>query len=159
MPNSRKPADVATETETPEVERLRQELDREHQMYLRALADFDNYRRRVDQERATVSRREKRTLILSLLDLLDNFDRALEHTGQDSTASEGLRAIHRQLQSMLESEGITSFPSVGESFDPAIHEAIGSDTNGEPGRVTQELRRGYRWGGDLLRPARVRVAQ
>jgi molecular chaperone GrpE len=159
MPNSRKPADVATETETPEVERLRQELDREHQMYLRALADFDNYRRRVEQERATVSRREKRTLILSLLDLLDNFDRALEHTGQDSAASEGLRAIHRQLQSMLESEGITSFRSVGETFDPAIHEAVGSDTNGDPGRVTQELLRGYRWGGELLRPARVRVAQ
>jgi molecular chaperone GrpE len=64
-----------------EIERLKEDLHREHEMYLRALADFDNYRRRVERERASAARNGKRDLVLLLLEVMDNFDRAFEHTG------------------------------------------------------------------------------
>jgi molecular chaperone GrpE len=152
---------MPTQSEPQEVERLRNELDREHQMYVRALADFDNYRRRVDQERAAVTQRGKRDLLLSLLELLDSFDRATEYLDDASTASEGVRAVHRQLESLLAAQNVVPFKSVGEIFDPELHEAVGSEPSDEfnAGKVTHEARRGYRWGDDLLRPARVRVAQ
>jgi molecular chaperone GrpE len=153
---------MATETETAEVERLRGELAREHDMYLRALADFDNFRRRVDRDRATTARREKRELLLSMLELLDGFDLAVEHLeGTPASIAEGFRALHRQLSGMLEAQGVKPFGSVGEKFDPALHEAIGSEHSEQfpAGTVTHEARRGYRWGEELLRPARVRVAQ
>ena len=115
---------MTTGTEPSELERLKQELDNEHQMYLRSLADFDNYRRRVERDRASAAIENKRGIILSLIDLLDSFDRALPHL-TDAASSEGVRAIRRQLASLLESHGVTSFDSVGEVFNPELHEAIG----------------------------------
>jgi molecular chaperone GrpE len=148
--------------EASEIERLKEEVRREHEMYLRALADFDNYRRRVDRERASAARSGKREIILSLLELLDGFDRALHHMGDaPSSVSEGVQVIHRKLLGLLEEQGVAPFESVGEPFDPSLHEAIGSMQSDqyEPGVVADEIRRGYRWGDELLRPARVRVAQ
>jgi molecular chaperone GrpE len=145
-----------------EIERLKEDVRREHDMYLRALADFDNYRRRVERERASAARSGKRDLILSLLELLDAFDCALQHMGDaPSAVSEGVQAIHRKLLALLEEQGVAPFESVGEPFDPSLHEAIGSveSDHYEPGVVADEARRGYRWGDELLRPARVRVAQ
>jgi molecular chaperone GrpE len=145
-----------------ETEQLKEEVRREHEMYLRALADFDNYRRRVERERESVSRSGKRDLIVPLLDVIDNFERALEHMGNASASmSKGLEAIHRRLLGLLEAQGITPLESLGEPFDPNLHEAIGSVQSDEyeSGTVADEVRRGYRWGDEVLRPARVRVAQ
>jgi molecular chaperone GrpE len=142
--------------------RLKQELSREHEIYLRNLADFENYRRRVERERASVAQAGKREMALSLLDVLDDFERALEHMDEaPASVSAGLSAIYRRLAGLLESQGVIPFESVGRPFDPALHEAAGSvkSDEQEPGVVLEELRRGYRWGEELLRPARVRVAQ
>jgi molecular chaperone GrpE len=148
-------------SEPAETERLKEELHREHEMYLRALADFDNYRRRVERERATAARSGKRELIVSLLEVLDSFDRALEHAGDSSSISEGLQAIDRKLRRVIEAQGITPFDSLGETFDPELHEAIGAvpTDEHESGTVVDEVQRGYRWGDEVLRPARVRVAK
>jgi molecular chaperone GrpE len=151
---------MTTETEPAELERLKQELDHEHEMHLRALADFDNYRRRTERDRATATARGKRDIVLSLLELMDSFERALPHLTQ-SAASDGVRAIHRQLMGILERQGVAPIEAVGETFNPELHEAIGLDPSDdqEPGTVTAELQRGYLWSDGLLRPARVRVAQ
>jgi molecular chaperone GrpE len=152
--------EMTTGTEPSELDRLKQELDNEHQMYLRSLADFDNYRRRVERERASTTIENKRGIILSLIDILDSFDRALPHL-TDAPSSQGVRAIHRQLVGLLESHGVTPFDSIGEAFNPELHEAIGSahSDHHQPGTVAEEVRRGYRWSEGLLRPARVRVAE
>ena len=145
-----------------EIEQLKQELAREHDMYLRALADFDNYRKRVERERAAAARGGKREIMRPLLEVVDNFDRALSHIGNAPSAiSEGLRALHRQLLGLLEAQGVTPLQSVGETFNPELHDAIGSveSEEVEPGAVAEELQRGYRWGDEVLRPARVRVAR
>ena len=145
-----------------EIERLKEELRREHDTVLRALADFDNYRRRVERDRASAARSGKRDVILSLLEVLDGFDRALQHIGDaPSSVAQGVQAIHRNLLGVLERHGVTRFDSVGEPFDPRFHDAIGTVDSDEVEsvRVAEELQRGYRWEDEVLRPARVRVAQ
>lgn len=148
--------------EPSEVERLKEELRREHDLYLRALADYDNYRRRIERERTTAARSGKREIILQLLDVLDGFDRALQHLDDaPSSVSEGLQLLQRKLLGLLEAQGVTPLQSLGETFNPELHDAIGTvqSDDAEPGTVAEEMQRGYRWGDDLLRPARVRVAQ
>jgi molecular chaperone GrpE len=145
-----------------EVERLKAELRHEHEALLRALADFDNYRRRVERDRASAARSGKRDVILSLLEVLDGFDRALNHIDDaPSSVAQGVQAIHRNLLGVLERHGVTRFDSLGEPFDPRFHDAIGTVDSDEveSGTVAEELQRGYRWEDEVLRPARVRVAQ
>lgn len=150
------------EGRSADIDRLNTELRREHEMYLRALADFDNYRRRVERERASADRAGKRDVILSVLEVLDSFEAALAHLHEaPSSVVAGIEAVYRKLLGSLEKHGVKPFTSVGQEFDPLIHEAIGSVVSGErlPGVVAEELQRGYKFGDELLRPARVRVAQ
>jgi molecular chaperone GrpE len=145
-----------------ETKQLQEELQRERDMRLRALADFDNYRKRIERERAGAAQSGKRDIVLKLLDLADSFDRAFQHAGEAPASwVEGLQPIHRNLLALLDAQGVTSFESLGEPFDPERHEAIGAVETADyaPGVVAEELQRGYRWGDTLLRPARVRVAR
>jgi molecular chaperone GrpE len=148
--------------DSTEIQQLKQELQREHEMYLRALADYDNYRRRTERERSTAARSGKREIILSLLDVLDGFDRALRHMGDAPlSVSEGLEALHRKFLGLLQAQGVTPMTAVGEVFNPELHDAIGLAESEEvaPGAVAEEVQRGYRWGDEVLRAARVRVAR
>lgn len=145
-----------------EMKKLKAELGREHEMLLRALADFDNYRGRVEREREKAAQSGKREVLAGLLDAVDGFERALQLTADvPGGIGEGFQAIHRSLLNLLKANDVTPFESVGQAFDPALHEAIGvlSDSNQETGEVAEEVQRGYRLGAELLRPARVRVAQ
>ena len=144
-----------------EIDQLKEQVRQEHEMYLRALADFDNYRRRVERERASTASSGKREILLSLVDLLDSFDLALRHIDDaPPSLGEGLKAIYRRLVNLLEQQGVTPIQSLGEPFNPRIAEAVDSVRSDEypPGTVMEELQRGYRWGDELLKPARVRVA-
>jgi molecular chaperone GrpE len=162
MEATKKNNETMTGNGPSEIEQLKEEVRREHDMYLRALADYDNYRRRVERERTNAARSGKRDIILQLLEVLDGFDRALQHLDDASPSlSEGLQALHRKLLGLLEAQGITPLQSLGETFNPELHDAIGTvkREDVEPGTVAEEMQRGYRWGDDVLRPARVRVAQ
>src|SRR5687768_15644031 len=102
----------STGDDPDEVERLREEVRREHDMYLRALADHDNYRRRVERERASAARSGKREVILSLLDVIDGFDRALQHMSDaPSSVIDGFEALHRKLLGVLAAQGVTPLKS------------------------------------------------
>ncbi len=162
-------AESAVADETPrassepaEVELLRAELQQEHDRYLRTRADFESYRRRVERDRDVAVRHAKRELLLALVDLADGFDRALAFASdsKDSVVV-GLLGMQRRLTSLLDAEGVKPFESVGRLFDPTRHEAIATvrDFAGAPGTVVDEAGRGYLWNDELLRPARVRVAE
>lgn len=144
------------------VEGLRAELQQEHDRYLRTRADFENYRRRVERDREVAARQAKRELLRALVDLADDFDRALVHIDESpDSVAEGLHGMQRHLSGVLEAEGVKSFESVGQRFDPTRHEAMATvrDFEGAPGTVVDEAGRGYLWNDELLRPARVRVAE
>jgi len=136
--------------------------DRER--FQRLAADFDNLKKRVDREREDFSRIATRDLVSRLLVVLDNFDRAVAAGRRDAAGDaafrEGVAMIHRQLYDELCREGLTAVDAVGEMFDPAIHEAVATDTSSSlpANTVVEELQRGYYFRGQLLRPAMVRVA-
>jgi molecular chaperone GrpE len=145
-----------------EIERLQQALHREHDMHLRTLADFDNYRKRVQRERDSAAQAGKRPLVLALLDVLDDFERAFAYASTaPASILTGARVIHQRLTDLLQAQGVVPYTSAGQPFDPALHEAVDVINTDQvaPGVVLSELSRGYRWGDEVLRPARVRVAQ
>ena len=146
----------------PELERLREELAQERESSLRTLAEFDNYRRRTRQERARAEQDGQREIFLALLEVMDDFERALEHVEEASDpVAEGLRMIHQRFDSLLQANGVTSFDSKGLPFDPTVHEALSviETDQAESGTVYDEVRRGYLLNGELLRPTRVIVVR
>lgn len=145
-----------------EVARLEREVAHERERHLRTVAEFDNYRRRARREIFEAGHEGRRELLLSLLEVMDDFDRAEEHIDEAGDAvAEGLRLIRQRLNSLLESYGVKPFASVGERFDPEVHEGMSLvDCNDcGSGTVYQEYLRGYLWNGRLLRPARVTVVR
>jgi molecular chaperone GrpE len=143
-----------------EVARLTKELEEERERSLRLLAEFNNYRRRMKLEFAQADQKGQRALLLAILEVMDDFDRASLHIGAASDpVAMGLRLIHERLLGLFEATGVNRFDSEGKPFDPMIHEAvtvIDSDER-ESGTVYAEERPGYFINGELLRPARVAV--
>jgi len=143
------------------IETLEQDLKTEHAMYLRALADFDNYRRRIDRERNKLGTEALRDFMSELLDVVDDLERFLNFVEETSPFIDGVRFVHQKLLSLLEKEGVRPFESVGKPFDPSLHEVVttvpAEDTT--EGTIVQEARRGYKFRDDILRPARVVVAR
>jgi molecular chaperone GrpE len=108
------------------------------------------------------ARQARRGLLLALVGLADGFDRALAHVDDSpESVAAGLHGMRRQLGTLLETEGVRPFESVGQPFDPARHEAMATVQNwdGPPGTIVDEAGRGYLWNDELLRPAQVRVAE
>ena len=130
--------------------------------YLRLAADFDNFRRRKAQELLDRARYAAEETAVALLPVLDNLRRAVEHApadGADEFVS-GVTMVLRDFEAAFERLGIVPIETVGERFDPVIHEAIGGDESDEVeyDTVTMELQRGYRLHDKVLRPALVRIA-
>lgn len=128
----------------------------------RERAAFQNYKKRVERERAEHSQNVASDLLLRLLPTLDDFYRAMDAVPQGGRDDwfEGVALILRKLERFLADEGVVEIEALGQLFDPAFHEAIGvdSDSGAESGTVTQVVQRGYRLGDRVLRPALVRVA-
>jgi molecular chaperone GrpE len=143
------------------VSSLEEELASERDLRLRLLAEFDNYRRRTRQEHAVAEEKGKREILLALLDVMDDFDRALVQIDSTSdSVSEGVRIIRDRLNKVLRSNDVSAFESEGQPFDPEVHEAmtvIPTDDERESDIVYAEEQRGYFMNGKLLRPARVSV--
>jgi molecular chaperone GrpE len=125
----------------------------------RAEADFENYKKRVELDRAESARFASTAVILNILPVLDDLDRAFKSLPEKLahlTWTDGIRLIHRKLQATLEAQGVTEIKTTGESFDPSVHEAVGQ-TTGEDGKIIEEAQRGYKLHGRVIRPAFVIV--
>jgi molecular chaperone GrpE len=132
--------------------------------YLRALADFDNLRKRTQRDSEVSRRYALEALVLDLLPVLDNFDRAMLTAGEGASAEslkKGMDLIRRQLCEALRKHGVEEYSCVGTPFDPRKAEAISFVHTGEhkPGTVVNEVCKGYVCGDRVLRPARVVVAK
>jgi molecular chaperone GrpE len=163
---------IATRAELRRVEAELKKLTDERQEFndklARRTADFDNFRKRTERERTETYNRALGEVVRRLLPVLDNLQRALdaERVVEVKESEEfrhflqGVELINRQLGGVLESLGVEAVPTVGERFDPHVHEAVATEETDahEPDTVTQEMQRGYRLGDKLLRPAMVKVA-
>jgi molecular chaperone GrpE len=161
--NAGKQADPIEPTVDPELQAARDEAQATFARYQRLAADFENYKRRTRQELADRTQYANEELVAKLLPVLDNFRRALEHApeGVDRNWYEGIMLVARQFEDILQQQGLSPIPAVGEKFDPTQHEAIAREETDEheEGTVVEEMQPGYRLHNRVLRPTLVKVAQ
>ena len=154
-----------TETQTDEViiADLEQQVADANEARLRALAEFQNYRRRTDEERESLKGFLLTGVMESLLPIVDNFGRAVESMNASSDIDklrDGISGIHRQLATLLEKNGVEQIEADGAAFNPNLHNAVMrvEDSGAPADTVVEVLQPGYKIGGRVLRPALVKVA-
>ena len=130
---------------------------------LRAQAEFENFRKRVAREREDERKRATERLVEELLPVIDNLERAIEHTTADSDINHliaGVAAVHTQVIGVLGKEGVSVIDPVGEAFDPMPHQAVSQqeDLTVPEGTVVAVFQKGYEMGGRVVRPATVVVS-
>lgn len=152
--------------ELSETDALRLEVDELNGKWLRALADLDNYRKRVERDRQRWAEVAREDILLDLLEVVDNLERALacgEPDGKDEGDSlrEGVELILKHLTDVLAKHGVVPIVTDGCEFDPNVHEAVGHVETDEcgPDHVVEETQRGYKLGERLLRCSKVIVAK
>lgn len=143
---------------------LEKQVEQEKNQGLRTLADFQNFRRRKDEEAREIGQFANRELILGLLPIMDNFERALKSAEQNQNYEallSGVALTLRQMQDFLKKNGVEPIDSVGKEFDPNVHEAVMRVEDGEhpENTVVDEVQRGYTMHSRVLRPSMVKVAR
>ena len=131
----------------------------EHDRYLRLAAEYDNYRKRSARERESIYSDVRADTVTKFLPVYDNLVRALEQSTADEAYRKGVEMIMTQFKDILGRLGVTEIESVGQTFDPALHNAVMHDTDEEKGEnvIVQELQKGFKMGDKVIRFAMVKV--
>ena len=135
-------------------------LKAEKDRYLRLLAEYDNYRKRSSKERESIYQDVRADTVTKFLPVYDNLVRALDQATCDEAYRKGVEMIMAQLRDILSRMGVTEIESLGQKFDPALHNAVmheEDETKGE-GEIVQELQKGFKMGDKVIRFAMVKVA-
>jgi len=140
-----------------ELSAISQEAAEYKDKYLRAAAEVENTKKRLERRYADQAEEEKKRLLRAFLAVADNLDRALAHSGDG--LRDGVQLTHQELQRLLNREGVEPLETIGQPFDPYYHEAVGTVAgDADVETVAGERERGYLYRGQLLRPAKVEVA-
>ena len=161
---SHKDLEREVESLSEELERVSVELDETKDRFLRGLADFDNYRKRVAREREQLVRCANEDLIKRMLEVVDNLERALaaaSETEDFDGLKQGVGLIYEHLKEVLTKEGLCPIACLGEAFDPNFHEAVmAMEKEGEESeKVIEEIQKGYTLDGRVIRPSKVVVSK
>ena len=130
--------------------------------YLRLMADFQNYKKRSEKEKADIYAFANEKIILELLDVIDNYERALSHQGEEgSVLQEGMAMIYKQFKGVLEKNGVVEIDALGQDFDPNLHNAVMTESTPEyqHGKVSFVLQKGYLLNSKVIRHTMVKVAE
>ncbi|PAC98672.1 nucleotide exchange factor GrpE [Bacillus paralicheniformis] len=159
----------AEDTQTAEMlekqlKELQERLEEKENKLLRVQADFENYKRRARLDLEAAEKYRSQRIISDLLPALDNFERALQidpDNEQTKSLLQGMEMVHRQILEALKNEGVEQIPSVGEQFDPNMHQAVMQveDEAYESNAVVEELQKGYKLKDRVIRPSMVKVNQ
>ena len=170
--------DEEVKNETPDTEETKEDEVREEQpedaadaeanseedeavntKYLRLMADFQNFKRRVEKEKSDIYAYANEKLVSQLLDVIDNFERALLHEEADDSYVEGMKMIFKQLTGVLEKAGLEEINALGEDYDPNFHNAVMTEDNDDydSGKVTEVMQKGYLLNKKVIRPSMVKV--
>jgi len=156
-------AETAAGSVSPAEEKLKEELAAANDKYLRLFAEFDNFRRRTAKEREEARKTEGRDVIVALLPVVDDFERAIrsmDNATDVSAVKQGVELIYNKLSSTLTQKGLKPMAALGETFDADIHEAITNvpaPTDDLKGKVIDEMEKGYYLGDKVVRFAKVIV--
>lgn len=155
---------IASDSAVDEVTMLKQQLEEQKNDYLRLAAEFDNFRKRTRRDVADIIKSANESLISQLLDVLDNFERAVKSQGEKvdfEAYSKGVALVYDKLNVILTGAGLKKFDSVGEAFDPRLHEAlmqVEADDQ-DPDTIALELLPGYTLNDKVIRHAKVGVVK
>lgn len=136
-------------------------LELERDKYLRLQAEFMNYKKRVEKEKSDIYKNASVKLITNLLPVLDDFDRALAHADDANTFMDGMKLIVRRFEDCLKKEGLEVIETLNIDFDPNYHHAVMMEETDEveSGKIFEEIQKGYKVNGKVIRPAMVKVAK
>lgn len=152
----------STEEETSSGKEENAELVQLKDKYLRTLAEYENFRKRSEKEKAQMFELGAKSIIEQLLPVVDNFERALEHIPEEekeNSFAKGVEGIYKQIQKMFSDCDIQAIEAVGQKFDPALHNAVMTEEEGdaEEDTVTADLQKGYTYRGNVVRHSMVKV--
>ncbi|MFH1316642.1 MAG: nucleotide exchange factor GrpE [Candidatus Woesearchaeota archaeon] len=126
----------------------------------RVQADFENYKKRTDEEKTNFCKHACEDLLMKILPIVDHFELALNHKDNKEEFVKGIELIYSQLIDILEKEGLRPIKAIGEKFDPHIHEALMSEkSEEEDNKIIEEFQKGYRLGDKIIRHSKVKVAK
>ncbi|SFC19336.1 nucleotide exchange factor GrpE [Butyrivibrio sp. YAB3001] len=143
---------------------LKEKVDELNDRVMRQMAEFDNYRKRTDKEKAQMFEQGQSSILEKLLPVIDNFERglaAVPEAEKDGAFADGMNKIYKQLITEMENLGVTPIEAVGKEFDPNLHNAVMQVESGdyEEGIIAQELQKGYKFHDTVLRHSMVAVAK
>lgn len=154
---------TGAETKASEIEGIKKELAEEKNLRLRALADFENYKKRSAGEKENLVRFSNATLIAELLPVMDGFERALieaEKSGGHEEIIKGIALVKKQMEDVFSKFGAAEIPALGKKFDPHLHEAVWQKESDQPEHIIIEvLQKGYTLNDRLIRPAMVVISK
>ena len=147
--------EASTSEENPELLQLKDK-------YLRTLAEYENFRKRSEKEKAQMFELGAKSIIEALLPVVDNFERALSHVQEEEKEApfvKGVEGIYKQIQKMFADCNIQEIEALGQKFDPALHNAVMTEEEGdaEEDTITQDLQKGYTYRGNVVRHSMVKV--
>ena len=150
-------------SDNAELEKLKDDFDKLNNQYLRLAADFDNYRKRQEQEREALLKYGTENALKQLIEVIDNFERgakALENVEDCQKVKDSFNLVHKQTLDVLTKLGLEEIKAEGEEFDPNFHEAVMQTPTGEhpENTIIAVMQKGYKAGDKVLRPALVNVA-
>lgn len=157
------PEAEAQEAEKPEKAEKNEKDPEEEALntkYLRLMADFQNYKRRTEKEKSDIYAFANEKIVSELLNVIDNFERALDAGNEGDSFVEGMNLIFKQLQGVLEKAGVVEIEALGREFDPNFHHAVMTEDSEEyeSGKITAVLQKGYLLNNKVIRPSMVKVA-
>ena len=153
--------EATAKPEPSETEKLQKQLDEANDKFLRLAAEYDNFRKRTVKEKEALNALCKSTVVKALLPVIDNFERAMQQPSDNpEDYKKGIEMIVKQFAEVLQSLGVESFGTEGETFDPNLHNAVMHIENDELGEnvIAAVFGKGYRLGDTVIRPAMVQVA-
>ena len=159
-PEEKDVSDMSREELEQEVENLKKDTDKYYKHLQRTAAEFDNYKKRVSKEKDDIYNLAVGDTVVKFVNVLDNIERALQVDSADDKMKEGISLIKKQMLDIMADLGCSEIPTVGEVFNPEIHDAvmhIESEDYGEQ-IIVEELRKGYKCGDRVIRHAMVKVA-
>ncbi len=152
----------APEGKADSVKTAEQQKKEDDEKYMRLMAEFQNYKKRVAKEKQDIQSFANEKIITELLEVLDNFERSLEHSSDaDENYVKGMEMIFQQLKTAMEKAGLKEIQALGEDFDPAVHNAVMQEESDEleSGKVSKVLQKGYKLNDKVIRAAMVAVAK
>ena len=152
----------APEEKADSVKTAEQQKKEDDEKYMRLMAEFQNYKKRVAKEKQDIQSFANEKIITELLEVLDNFERSLEHSSDaDENYVKGMEMIFQQLKTAMEKAGLKEIQALGEDFDPAVHNALMQEESDEleSGKVSKVLQKGYKLNDKVIRAAMVAVAK